>query len=151
MFVHQNDDSLFKLLNLTTKEPMLDFWEEAGLFRTRHELSANLLQYDDKYEIIVNVANFDKDNISVEVKNNCVFITASKKANQSVESPEKTKPLVKYLVRELAEGASRCFKLPSKILEDSVVARCDNGLLRLTLPRYKADLSLAGKKLIKID
>lgn len=95
-----------------SKFPKLDVWET-----------------EKSYEIEANVAGLSKDEVTLEVGDNYVTLSGEKKQNHKNENG-------KYLVSELSyKKFQRRIPILGAVDRNSVEAKYDNGILRITLPK----------------
>lgn len=102
----------------------------------------NVSETDDAYEVEVALAGFNKEDISLEIKDNCLLIKADKKEEISEEGK-------KYLMREISSRSfRRALNLPSKILTNDIKCVHKDGIITCTLSKEKRKID---KDTIKID
>ena len=51
-------------------------------------MKCDIYKYDNQYHIEIDLPGFKRDNISVEFKNGCITVLASKKENKEVEEKD---------------------------------------------------------------
>ncbi len=103
----------------------------AGFDRT-NDIRVDVTETDNSYDIRAEVPGFKKDEIRVAIDGNYVSISAETKR----EKEEKTGKGERTLVKELYYGgASRSFSLPQDVDEKHSVAKYEDGMLKLTLPK----------------
>jgi len=96
----------------SSRFPKLDVWETEAA-----------------YEIEANVAGLNKDEVNVTVNDNYVTLSGEKKESRKNENG-------KYLVSELSyKKFHRQIPILGMVNQDGVVAKYDNGILRITLPK----------------
>lgn len=122
-----NEPFFYDLLNLqdikTIKFPKID-----------------VLETDTHYQVEANVAGLTKDELAVELSDNCLVISGAK----TLEHEQKGK----YIVNELSyKHFRRVIQLPSPINESQIEASYDNGILRLMIPKILE----SQKKTTKIE
>jgi len=89
----------------------------------------NVAETDDSYEVEVALAGFDKDDINMELRKNCLYITADKKEETSSEDTDK-----KYLMREISSRSfRRALNLPKKVVETDVECSFKDGTIKCIL------------------
>jgi len=102
----------------------------------------NIVNRDDKVEIVAELAGFTKDDIDLEIEEDVLTISG--------KSPQQDKEEVTYYVRELKRSSfRRSFKVVDQYEMDKVSAKFDNGLLTITLPKVKEEVKVAKKVTIK--
>jgi HSP20 family protein len=93
---------------------------------------------DGKYIVEAALPGFKKDEISIEVIQNQLKISAKTSEEKSEDKSER------YHYRELRRGSFyRAIAFPTDIDADMIEASYDNGILKLTVPPVKP---VAGKK-----
>jgi HSP20 family protein len=86
--------------------------------------AANVVKYDNKFEIILAIPGLSKKDLTIQVDNGKLTI-----ANET-EIQEKN-----YQLREFNYGKfKRSFELPEDINVDGIEAKAEDGILYLTLP-----------------
>lgn len=109
------------------------------------EIRVDVTETDKDYEVRAQVPGARKEDIRVSVDGNFVSITAEVK-RESEES--KGKKGERSLVRELYYGAaSRSFSLAHEVDEKAAVAKFENGILKLCLPKKQE----ASSNVLKIQ
>lgn len=87
----------------------------------------NVSETDDAYEVEIALAGFNKEDISMELKDNCLCV----KADKQLESSEEHK---KYLMREISSRSfRRALNFPVKIMTDEVSCVHEDGIVRCIL------------------
>jgi HSP20 family protein len=95
------------------------------------EIKIDITENDKDYEVRAEIPGAKKEDIRISVDSNFVSISAEARK----EKEEKSKG-GRVLVRETSYGAvSRGFSLSSEIDDKGVVAKLDDGILKLTLPK----------------
>ena len=91
----------------------------------------NVAETDDKYEVEVALAGFNKEDISMELKDNCLCIRADKQKEVSDEDVDK-----KYLMREISSRSfRRAINFPKKIITDDIDCTHKDGVIRCVLKK----------------
>ena len=136
---------------LTRFDPFQDFMPE--LFRrlaqpigfpadAPGDIRIDVTENDKDYEVKAEIPGARKDDIRVSVERNVVSISAEVKKESEKKSGGR------WLVRERTYGStSRAFSLPHEIDDKAVVAKLEDGVLKLTLPKRNG----AGAKAIAIE
>lgn len=94
----------------------------------------NILENDDSYEIKIAVAGFNRDDISLELKNNNLIVKAEKKKEDDKETNQK------YLIREIAQRSfRRTFRLPVKVDTENIKCSHENGVISCTIGKVKSN------------
>jgi HSP20 family protein len=102
----------------------------------------NVINHDDRVEIVAELAGFTKSDIDLEIEEDILTISG--------KSPQQDNEEVSYYLRELKRSSfRRSFKIIDSFEMDKVNAKFDNGLLTITLPRVKEEVKVAKKVTIK--
>jgi HSP20 family protein len=89
----------------------------------------NIFDNNDNYSIEVAAPGLDKNDFKVQLDRNLLSISVEKK--ETVENNDS-----REIRREFSHrGFKRSFTLDDKIDADNIVAKYENGVLRLTLPK----------------
>jgi HSP20 family protein len=104
-----------------------------------NNMKCDVYEKEGKYHIELDTPGFTKDDISIEVKDGCLVISAEKK--EETEDKDKN-----YIRRERSYGKyQRSFNL-GDLDSENIEAEFKNGILKITVPK-KAE---APKKVIEI-
>lgn len=113
------------------------FWKELdslsdGLLNPVSVPRVDVAESKDRYELVAELPGFSKDDVTVQVKDGVLELTAAQsevKAPSAEEQP-------RWLLRERRQTAlQRSFRLPRDVDGDSIEAAFRDGLLVLTLPK----------------
>lgn len=89
--------------------------------------AANIVEYNDKYEISVALPGFQKENIDIHLENNQLVITTERE-NGSTQG--------KAIYREFYQpNFKRVFTLSDKVNKESIGASYNNGILVVSLTK----------------
>ena len=126
-----------------------DFWGKKNPLYGKHE--KNLMKTDvretkDGYEVDVDLPGFKKDNISAQLQDGYLTISASKGLDKDEQEKDGT-----YIRKERYSGSmSRSFYVGEGVTQDDVHAKFEDGILRLSLPK-KDVKSLPKENFIAIE
>ena len=102
----------------------------------------NVRETDDSYIVDIAVAGFDKDDVKLELKDNCLSISADKK-NEGEDGGEK------YIRKEISSRSfNRVIRFPNKISNDKLNASYDNGIIKISMGKEEVKEKDSG---IEID
>jgi len=91
----------------------------------------NVAETDNSYEVEVALAGFEKDDISMELKKNCLYIMADKKEEVSKEDDDK-----KYLMKEISSRSfRRALNLPKKVVDNDIECSFKDGTIKCILKK----------------
>ena len=89
---------------------------------------------EKSFELSFSLPGFEKDNITISVKNNTLTLNAAKAEVKEDEG-------MKYLAREIARGSyERNIELPENVNTDKIAAEYKSGILSLSIPKTKEAL-----------
>lgn len=92
--------------------------------------AVNIKETDNNYVLELSAPGYGKDEIKIEVENEVLSISGEHKTEN--EEKEGTT----YTRREFSYGAfKRSFSLPETIDSDNIEAKCDNGIVKITLSK----------------
>lgn len=91
--------------------------------------AVNIEETEKEYQVSLAAPGMSKDDFKIDVNGNMLTISAEKEET----TEEKEKPFTR---REYNYSSfSRSFTLPDEVNRESIVARYENGVLKLLLPR----------------
>lgn len=97
------------------------------------DIKIDVTEGDKAYQVRAEIPGAKKDDIRVKIDRNFVSISAEVKKEQEQKSGERV------LMRETYFGsASRGFSLAHEIDDKAVVAKLEDGVLKLTLPKLES-------------
>jgi HSP20 family protein len=117
--------------------------DELKIFRGNRFIAANVKENEKSYDIDLAVPGFDKKDINITIENGMLTVSGEKKTERETKEDE-------YMRQEFnVTSFSRSFNLPVNTTEEDIQARCENGILKLSISKKeKAPAQL--KKAIEI-
>jgi HSP20 family protein len=112
-----------------------------GFFEKQSYPRVDVIDYNDRVEILAEIPGLSKEEVSVDVQENVLTISG-----QKIKKVDDKESLGKYIRRELKHSS---FKLGDQIDRRSPSAKFENGLLKVTLLKIKP--TIPETKKIKID
>ena len=110
--------------------------------RAAHEMKTDVKETEKGYEVAVDLPGFKKDDVTVELNNGYMTITAQKK----VDSDKKNKE-GRYIRREHYSGSmSRSFYVGDQLTENDIHARMNDGILTLQIPKKEETKRVEDKR-----
>jgi HSP20 family protein len=101
----------------------------------------NVVDNEDSYDVEVAVAGFDKEDVSLELKDNTLFINAEKKEEKCDD-----KDCKKYLRREIAyRSFKRALPFPVEINPEGISAKYENGVIKCRINKVLAEVPASVK------
>ena len=127
--VHVDDVDSDEVLEKNENEETFEDSKEVWADPTEGELSVDVHQNDDEVIIKTMVAGVNPNDLEVNVTRDMVTIRGNRENEHEVRGDD-------YFHRELYWGAfSRTIMLPCEIEAEETVAKAENGLLTITLPK----------------
>ena len=109
-------------------------------------MKTDIREKDDKYEVSIDLPGFKKDEITVELDNGYITISAAK----GLDKDEKDKK-GKIIRQERYAGAmQRSFYVGEAVKQEDVKAKFEDGVLKLSIPKNEAE-KLPEKQYIAIE
>lgn len=113
----------------------------------KNMMKTDVRETDDAYEVDIDLPGFKKDEVTAELNDGYITISAAK----GLDKDEKDKKTGKYIRKERYAGSmSRSFYVGEGITQDEISAKYENGILQLKIPK-KTDKAVAGKNYIAIE
>ena len=110
-------------------------------------MKTDVRETDDAYEVDIDLPGFKKDEVTAELKDGYITISAS----MGLDKDEKDKKTGKYIRKERYAGSmSRSFYVGEDVTQDEISAKFENGILQLKVPK-KANKEVEGKNYIAIE
>lgn len=95
-------------------------------------MKTDVKEHDDSFEVDIDLPGFKKDELSLQLKDGYLTITAAK----GLDLDEQEKTSGKYVRRERYAGSmSRSFYIGNEIKQEEIHARYENGVLMLNIPK----------------
>ena len=118
-----------------------DFVPTASKYMQGGHMKCDIYEKDGNYTIEMDIPGYDKEDISIEVDNGVLTVSASKSKEDEDEGKN-------YIRRERYAGTfSRSFTLGSDVDMDNIDAEFVKGMLKITVPKAEEKSS---KKTIDI-
>lgn len=118
-------------------------------FFTSHEnkvMKTDIKEHDDRYEILVDLPGFNKEDIKMNIEDGYLVINA-KTSNEE----DNTNKNGKYVRKERYYGeCSRSFYIGDNITEEDIKANYKNGTLNVEIPKKEEVEKIKDKKYIEI-
>ena len=109
-------------------------------------MKTDIKEMDNGYELIIDLPGFKKDEISIELENGYLTVSAAKGLDKDEEDKKG-----KYIRKERYAGAmQRSFYVGENLTQEDIKAKYENGILRLSVPKKEAK-PVETKKTIAIE
>ena len=126
-----------------------DFWGRKNPLygkNAKNIMKTDIREHDEGYELDVDLPGFKKDEISVELDDGYLTISAAKGLDKD-EHDNKGK----YIRRERYAGAmQRSFYVGDAVTQEDIKAKFEDGILKLSIPKKDAK-AVETKKTIAIE
>ena len=110
-------------------------------------MKTDVRETDKTFELDIDMPGFRKDDISAELKDGYLTVSAVKSHEEKTQSSEKGR----YVRQERWSGSvSRTFFVGENVTEEDVKAKYENGILQVSVPK-KDVLPKPEKKMIAIE
>ena len=111
------------------------FDDFAPVMRTENpRMKTDIKETDQAFELIMDLPGFKKEDLSAELKNGYLTISA-----QTVKEEKQDEKKDKYLRRERYYGSmSRSFYVGEELTKEDIKAKFENGVLTLVVPKKEA-------------
>lgn len=137
-FVDNLFDEMFNFPYIST--PKLTA-REAG------RMTTDVREYDDKYELQMELPGYDKEEIKADLENGYVTISA-----EHTENRDDKNEAGKYIRKERYYGKQqRRFYVGEGVKQDDISAEFVNGVLKLYVPKVESKPEVEEKKYIPIE
>lgn len=114
----------------------------------KNVMKTDIKEVENGYEFEIDLPGFTKDEVTAELKDGYLTITASK----SVDKDEQEKDTGKYIRKERYAGAcERSFYVGEDVTEEDIKAQFQHGILKLFVPKKEAKPAVEQKKYISIE
>ena len=126
-----------------------DFWGRKNPLygkNAKNIMKTDIKEHDGGYELDIDLPGFKKDEITIDLDNGYLTISAAKGLDKDEQDKQG-----KYIRRERYAGAvQRSFYVGDAVTEEDVKAKFEDGILRLSIPKKDAK-AVETKKTIAIE
>ena len=113
---------------------------------TANVMKTDIKEMKDGYELEIDLPGFKKDEVTAELKDGYLTVSAAKGLDKDEEDKKG-----KYIRKERYAGAlSRTFYLGEEIREEEIKAKFENGILSVSIPKEE-EKKVEGPKHISIE
>lgn len=115
--------------------------------RAGHVMKTDVKEQENSYEVAVDLPGFKKDEITAEVKDGYLTISAAKGLDQ-----EKKDDQGKYIRQERYSGnMSRSFYVGKDVTKDDIHAKFEDGILTLQIPKKENKPQVETRHYVTIE
>ena len=126
-----------------------DFWGRKNPLygkNAKNIMKTDIRENDEGYELDIDLPGFKKDEITIDLDNGYLTISAAKGLDKDEQDKKG-----KYIRKERYAGAvQRSFYVGDAVTEEDVKAKFEDGILRLSIPKKDAR-TVETKKTIAIE
>ena len=112
-----------------------DFWGKKNPLygkNAKNMMKTDIREHDNGYEVDVDLPGFKKDEISLELENGYLTVSAAKGLDKDEKDKKDKKG--KYIRRERYAGAmQRSFYVGDTLTQEDIKAKYDNGILSISI------------------
>ncbi len=124
-------------INPTFDSLLNSFFEDMNVSSEQSNVwrpAMDVQELDKTFELSFSLPGFEKEQITISVKNNTLTLSTTKAEIKEDEG-------VKYLAREIARGSyKRDIELPENVNTEKIAAEYKSGILTLSIPKTKEAL-----------
>ena len=114
----------------------------------KNMMKTDIKEQEDGYELEMDLPGFTKDEITAELKDGYLTVSATK----GLDKDEQEKETGKYIRRERYAGAcQRSLYVGEDITEQDIKAEFKHGILKLFVPKKEAQPKVENKKYVAIE
>jgi HSP20 family protein len=114
----------------------------------KNMMKTDIKELEGGYELEIDLPGFTKDEITAELKDGYLTISAAK----GLDKDEQEKETGKYIRRERYAGAcQRSFYVGEDVTEQDIKAEFKHGMLKLFVPKKEAKPAVETKKYVTIE
>ncbi len=114
----------------------------------KNMMKTDVKELEDHYEVDIDLPGFKKDEVTAQLKDGYLTISAAK----GLDKDEKDKKTGKYIRQERYAGSmSRSFYIGEDITQDEIKAKYENGILQLSIPKKEEKSAVEQKSYIAIE
>lgn len=108
-----------------------DDWIKSFYKKVTATPAINVIETAEEYDMEMAVPGLCKEDLNVQIDENCLNISMEKKTETEHKSEKKN-----YLRREFStQQFYRSFELPDNVEKDKITAKVENGVLWIVLPK----------------
>ena len=114
----------------------------------KNVMKTDIKELESGYELEIDLPGFTKEEVTAELKDGYLTISAAK----GLDKDEQEKETGKYIRRERYAGAcQRSFYVGEDITEQDIKAEFKHGILKLFVPKKEAAPKVENKKYVAIE
>lgn len=111
-------------------------------------MKTDVKEKDDRYEMVVDLPGFKKEEVKVSLEDGYLTIAAAK----GLDKDEQEKDTGKYIRKERYAGTcARSFYVGNAVTQDEIKAEFKHGILKLSIPKKEEQPAVEKKNYISIE
>jgi len=119
------------MFSTTLIDNLNDDWVKNLYKKVTATPAINVIETDSEYDMEMAVPGLTKEDLNVQVDENCLNISMEKKTETEHKNEKKN-----YLRREFStQQFFRSFELPENVEKEKITAKVENGVLKIALPK----------------
>lgn len=119
--------------------------------RAKNVMNTDIRENDNEYELTIDLPGFSKDEVSLDLQNGYLVVSAAKGLDTDKAESEEEAAKGSYIRRERYAGAcQRSYYVGENITHEDVKAKFEHGILTVKVPKKEA-LPEPAKKYIEIE
>ena len=118
------------------------------MVNAKNVMKTDIKELEGGYELEIDLPGFTKEEVTAELKDGYLTISAAK----GLDKDEQEKETGKYIRRERYAGAcQRSFYVGEDVTEQDIKAEFKHGMLKLFVPKKEAKPAVETKKYVTIE
>ncbi|WP_165173197.1 MULTISPECIES: Hsp20/alpha crystallin family protein [unclassified Adlercreutzia] len=135
------------LFNTLMNDPFEAFFDTPARTTSPTLMRTDIRETPEGFELTVDLPGFKKENVTAELKDGYLSISARTQTEATSEGDKGT-----WLRKERFSGTcSRSFYVGEEIVEEDIRARFEDGLLKIAVPKKQPAPKLEEKRVIAIE
>ncbi|MBO7226588.1 MAG: Hsp20/alpha crystallin family protein [Bacteroidales bacterium] len=123
-----------------------DEWVKSLYKKVATGPAINVMENDTEYELEIAVPGLSKEDLNVQIDENCLNVSMEKKTGSEQKCEKKN-----FLRREFStQQFCRRFELPENVDKDKITAKVENGVLKIVLPKVITAVEKQQPKVITV-
>ena len=123
-------------------KPWTDLFDNGGWnIRPMNVPAVNITEQPNEYLLSLAAPGMKKEDFKIDVDGNMLTISSEKEEKKEDKDKKFTRKEYSY------SSFSRCFSLPEEIKQENIVAKYEDGVLKISLPRKEEAKKLTVKKI----
>ena len=119
--------------------------------REKNIMNTDIRETDTGYELEIDLPGFKKEDVTVELDQGYLTISASKEFDNNEAKPEEEQKSGRYIRRERYSGScSRSFYVGDALTQNDIKASFQHGILTLSVPKKEVQ-QIENQKYIPIE